>query len=314
MDVVFAAVSPPSAFENFLQYCLIGLTNGSLIALIALGYTMVYGIIELVNFAHGDVLMLGCFLCLSITAVPGLATAGPAVLIVVMLLIVPIFTGSLNMAIDRVVYKPLRNAPRLAPLVSAIGVSFILVNIGQFWSGGSHDRSFPTLIPKDNLLEGSSFSLSVSDLLVLAFTIPSMIALTLFVKYSRLGTAMRATAQDRTAAQLMGINSDRVISATFFIGGALAGIGSVVYVLYLNVLTYQLGFQMGLHAFTAAVLGGIGRIPGAVLGGLIIGLVRAFSSGYVGERWSSAMVFLILIVILIFRPSGILGSSRREKV
>jgi len=313
--MVFAATTP-TAFELFLQYTLIGLTNGSLIALIALGYTMVYGIIELVNFAHGDVLMLGCLLCWSVAGLLGLAAGGSAFTIfgiALMFLIVPLFAGTLNVAIDRLVYKPLRGAPRLAPLVSAIGVSFILVNIGQFW-GGSSDIPFPSLIPEGNLLEGTSLQFTYSDLLVIATTVPTMIALTLFVKYSKLGTAMRATAQDRVAAQLMGIPSDRVIGATFFIGGALAGIGSVIYVLHINIISYQLGFQNGLYAFTAAVLGGIGKIPGAVLGGLIIGLVRAFGSAYVGERWSSALVFVILIVILIFRPAGILGATRKDKV
>jgi branched-chain amino acid transport system permease protein len=260
--------------------------------------------------------MLGCFLCWSIASFflldhtdPFDVVAGP---IALMLIVVPYLAGRLNMAVERVVYRPLRNAPRLAPLVSAIGVSFIFMNIGEFW-GGPSDRSFPALIPKTDLLPGP-LRFTLADLMVIAVTVPSMTALTLFVKYSRLGTAMRATAQDRVAAQLMGIPSDRVIGATFFIGGALAGIGSVVYVLYINIINYQLGFQNGLYAFTAAVLGGIGKIPGAVLGGLLIGLTRALGTGYIGERWTSALVFLILIVILIFRPAGILGTPRREKV
>jgi branched-chain amino acid transport system permease protein len=220
----------------------------------------------------------------------------------------------LNLAIDRVVYRPLRNAPKLAPLVSAIGVSFMLMNVGLLWKGAA-DINFPDLVPHDNLLgKESALHFGVEDLLVVAITVPIMIALTLFVKFTRLGTAMRATAQNPLAARLMGINVDRVIGATFLIGGALAGAASVIYGLYIKTVGFQMGFQNGLYAFTAAVLGGIGNIPGAVLGGLVIGLVRSLGTFYVGERWTSALVFLILIVILVFRPSGLLGTRMREKV
>jgi branched-chain amino acid transport system permease protein len=227
---------------------------------------------------------------------------------------VPIFCAALNVTIDRVVYKPLRNAPKLAPLVSAIGVSFVLMNVGLLW-GGAADRHFPDLVSNDNLLgESAAVSFTYKDLMVVAVTVPVMIALTLFVKGTKLGKAMRATAQNPVAAQLMGINVDRVISVTFALGGALAGAAAVIYGLYINTVSYQMGFQNGLYAFTAAVLGGIGNIPGAVLGGLVIGLARSFGSGYVGERWTSALVFVILIAILVFRPAGLLGTPSREKV
>ena len=319
---LLAAADSSGFWETFGQYALIGLTNGALFALIALGYTMVYGIIELINFAHGDVFMLGSFLALTLigamTGAPvGWDWADPRMLwlgIGLLLLVVPIFCAVLNVTIDRLVYKPLRRAPKLAPLVSAIGVSFVLMNVGLLW-GGAADRHFPDLVSRQNLLgDEAAVSFTVKDLMVVAITVPIMIALTLFVKMTRLGKAMRATAQDPLAAQLMGINVDRVIGATFAIGGALAGAASVIYGLYINTVSYQMGFQNGLYAFTAAVLGGIGNIPGAVLGGLVIGLARSFGSGYVGERWTSALVFVILIAILVFRPAGLLGSRTREKV
>jgi branched-chain amino acid transport system permease protein len=307
----------PDAWQTFLQFALIGLANGALFALVALGYTMVYGIIELINFAHGDVFMLGSFGALSLVALMGLEEAGPAMLwlgIGIMLVAVPIFCAVLNVAIDRAVYKPLRNAPKLAPLVSAIGVSFVLMNVGLLW-GGAADKHFPDLVSRENLLgETAAISFTYKDLMVVGVTVPIMIALTVFVRGTKLGKAMRATAQDPLAAQLMGIHVDRVISVTFALGGALAGAAAVIYSLYINTVSYQMGFQNGLYAFTAAVLGGIGNIPGAVLGGLVIGLARSFGSGYVGERWTSALVFVILIAILVFRPAGLLGTHTREKV
>lgn len=229
------------------------------------------------------------------------------------MLAVALFCAGLNVLVNRVVYKPLRGAPRLAPLVSAIGVSFIFMNLGMFW-GGAADRHFPELVSGKNLLPDSSIQITGKDLMVLGVTLPLMIGLTLFVKFTRLGTAMRATAQDPVAAQLMGIPVERVIAVTFALGGALGGAGAVVYALYINTLSFQMGFQIGLFAFTAAVLGGIGQIPGAVLGGLILGLIRSLGSAYLGEKWSSALIFALLITILIFRPAGLLGGSRREKV
>lgn len=317
MHGLLLASQQPTALELFLQHCLIGLTNGSLFALIALGYTMVYGIIGLINFAHGDLFMLGCFLSLSILAALGLETTtgmgATAAGLLVLAISVPIFCGALNLGVDRFVYKPLRNAPKLAPLVSAIGVSFIFVNIGLFW-GGASDRHFPDLLSNDNLFGTAGIRFTVKDLLVVVTTVPLMVALTVFVRCSKLGKAMRATQQDPLAARLMGINVDRVIGATFAIGGALAGAASIVYGLYINTVSFQMGFQNGLYAFTAAVLGGIGNIPGAVLGGLIIGLVRSLGSAYIGERWTSALIFGILILILVFRPEGLLGSRTQEKV
>lgn len=321
---LLAAAAGSSGWETFLQHCLIGLTNGSLFALIALGYTMVYGIIELINFAHGDLFMLGSFLALTIVSSLGLDQTQPgtaAILtlaaIALALVLVPLFCAVLNLAVDRIVYKPLRHAPKLAPLVSAIGVSFIFMNVGLFWKGPA-DINFPNLIhdqlAEGNLLGDSAITFTAKDLMVIVITVPIMVGLTLFVKFTSLGKAMRATAQDPVAAQLMGINVDRVIGATFVIGGALGGAASVIYALYINTISFQMGYQNGLFAFTAAVLGGIGNIPGAVVGGLVIGLIRSLGSGYVDEKWTSALIFVILIVILVFRPSGLLGAHTREKV
>ena len=313
---LLAVAQDSSGWQIFIQYLLLGLSFGSLIALIALGYTMVYGIIGLINFAHGDLFMLGCFLAWEITGRLGLVESGPAGVtfgIALLLLIVPAFCGLLNVIVDRLIYRPLRGAPKLAPLLSAIGVSFIFMNAGLLW-GGAADISFPNLVSDEDLLADPVLQFTWTDLLVIAVTVPTMILLTVLVKFTKLGKAMRATAQNPVAAQLMGINIDRVIGATFLIGGALAGVASVIYCLYIQTIGYKIGFQNGLYAFTAAVLGGIGNIPGAVVGGLVIGLVRSLGSGYIGERWTSALIFAILIVILVFRPSGLLGATAREKV
>jgi branched-chain amino acid transport system permease protein len=302
---------------EFGQFVLIGLITGTLYALIAIGYTMVYGIIELINFAHGDLFMLGSFLALELVRhIGGFATdtiGGGFLTLIFLLFAAALFCALVNVFIDRAVYRPVRSAPKLAAIVSAIGVSFILMNVGLFWFGPV-DLNFPNIVGNSNLMEGTGLRLTWKDVMVVAVTIPAMIGLTAFVRYSTLGKAMRATAQNPTAAALMGINVDRVIGATFAIGGALAGIASVVYGLYFNTVGYLMGFQNGVYAFTAAVLGGIGNIPGAVLGGIIIGLVRSLGSKYVGEEWSEAMIFAILILILLFRPTGLLGSRVREKI
>ena len=309
------------------QFLINGLSFGMLIALIALGYTMVYGIIELINFAHGDLFMLGSFVAFTFITEGVFYFLDPksvsgflaVVVILIALALSMTFCAGLNLAVDRAVYKPLRTAPKLAPFVSAIGVSFVFMNLGLFW-GGSQDVNFPSLVPDNNLLDKDHLNLtdnitfSTKDLLVFTVTIPLMIGLTLFVKRTPLGKAMRATAQNPVAARLMGINTDRVIGATFMIGGALAGASSVVYALKIGTVHFTQGFQNGLYAFTAAVLGGIGNIPGAVLGGLIIGLIRALGSAYVGEKWTGALVFATLIVLLVFRPQGLLGARVREKV
>jgi branched-chain amino acid transport system permease protein len=307
-----------SGWQLFIQQCLNGLTYGALIALVALGYTMVYGIIGLINFAHGDLFMLGTFLTLSLIGAfgldgPDVSSGAVALGILAMLPLVAIFCAALNLAVDRIVYKPLRRAPKLAPLVSAIGVSFIFQNVGLLWKGPA-DFSVPELMSQDNLLGDSAISITKSDVLLFVVVAVVMVALTLLVKFTRLGKSMRATSQNPVAAQLMGINVERIIGSTFVIGGALAGFAAVIYSLYIKTVGFQIGYINGLYAFTAAVLGGIGNIPGAVLGGLVIGLVRSLGSAYIEERWTTAIIFGILIVILVFRPSGLLGERTREKV
>jgi branched-chain amino acid transport system permease protein len=309
--------------EIFIQQLIIGLSNGMIIALIALGYTMVYGIIELINFAHGDLFMLGCFLALTVV---GACDGAPTLVVLALLLVlVPVFTGGLNWLVDRWAYRHLRQAPKLAPFVSAIGISFIFINLGLFWGGlplevfgggraAAAPKDFPALVPATNLLGTSSVQFTTKDLLVVMVTLPLMLVLSWFVKQTRTGKAMRAVAQNPMAARLMGIPVDQVIGRTFLLGGLLAGVASVVYALYNNTIYFQMGYRAGIDSFTAAVLGGIGNLPGAVLGGLCIGLVRAFSDQYLETRWTNAMVFSILVLVLVFRPAGLLGQRTREKV
>lgn len=314
--------------DTLAQQLLLGLTNGMVFALIALGYTMVYGILEFINFAHGDVFMLSGFFALTLVSVLGLQDAQGFSLFAqlgLVLVLASAFGAVVNLLIDRLVYKPLRKAPKLAPLVSAIGVSFVLQNIGLIWGampldvfgGGGQPaapKSFPALLPTTNLLGNSAITLQLKDVLVISASLAVMTVLYLLVTRTKLGMAMRATAQDPQAARLMGIDVDRVVAATFLVGGGLAGFAAVVYALYINTVYYQMGYQNGLYAFTAAVVGGIGNIPGAVLGGLLLGLVRAFSDQFIGAQWQPAVLFGILIVLLVFRPSGLLGSTAREKV
>jgi branched-chain amino acid transport system permease protein len=312
-----------SGAEVFLQQLIIGLSNGLIIALIALGYTMVYGIVELINFAHGDLFMLGCFAALTIV---GLCGPLPVLLLLLLLLLlVPVFSGGLNWLVDRLAYRHLRDSTKLAPLVSAIGVSFVFLNLGLFWGGlpmtvfgdgkaAAAPRDFPVLVSNANLLGDANVQFTGKDLLVFLVTLPLMVGLTWFVRHTRAGKAMRAVAQDRVAAQLMGINVNRVIGQTFLLGGGLAGVASVVFALYNNSIYFQMGYRAGIDAFTAAVLGGIGSLPGAVLGGLLIGLARAMSDQYLATHWTNVIVFTILILALVFRPSGLLGAKHREKV
>lgn len=316
MIPIFAEFSRVQLAQLFID----GLSFGLLIALIALGYTMVYGIIELINFAHGDLFMLGC--CFAWTLLTWLVPAKPegwqsALGLALCFVLVPAVCAALNFSVDVIVYKPLRNAPKLAPFVSALGVSFVFMNIGLFWIG-SQSVDFPALISDTNLLasagDDNALRISWKDVMVFGVTIPLMLGLTYLVKFTRLGKAMRATAQNPTAAKLMGINTDRIISATFIIGGAMAGFGSIIFGLKVNSVHFQMGFQNGLYAFTAAVLGGIGNIPGAVLGAVLIGLIRSYGSAFVGEQWTGALIFAMLIVLLVFRPQGLLGARVREKV
>ncbi|MGE3270857.1 MAG: branched-chain amino acid ABC transporter permease [Chloroflexota bacterium] len=315
--------------ETTIQILLIGLANGSIISLVALGYTLVYGIIELINFAHGDVYMIGTMLALTLlTWVPmmmgvrrvSLLPPGTVFLLVVgALLLAMIGCALLNMTIERLAYRPLRRAPRLAPLISAIGVSFILVNVGLLWKGPS-PVDFPSPHPvleidllRDVLKVNTPIFFKVKDLGVIMLAIPLMIGLSLFVSRTRLGKAMRATAQDREAAAMMGININQTIALTFLLGGALAGAAGLINGTYNNTAWYLQGFRGGLMAFTAAVLGGIGNLYGAFLGGLMIGVVAAASDFLIDPRWTQAVVFGMLILTLVFKPTGLLGEASTER-
>ncbi len=293
-----------------------GLSNGSIWALVALGYTMVYGIIELINFAHGEVFMIGSFVAFGLYGTLGLTLAtGPLGLVfglIVTLIIAMIASGSLNVMIERVAYRPLRGAPKLAPLITAVGVSFILQNIGILWLGASQ-KGIPDLIhAQRSLVEIGGVTISRADVLAVAVAFPLVLLLTAFVNRSRLGKAMRATAQDPEAARLMGINVDTTISLTFLLGGLLAGAAGLIYALYQTQVWYFQGFTAGLIAFTAAVMGGIGNLRGAVMGGLIIGIIQQISDNRIGNEWTPAVVFAFLVLIMVFRPQGLVGEETRE--
>jgi branched-chain amino acid transport system permease protein len=323
------AIDSPS---RFAEVSLIGFTNGSIFALVALGYTLVYGIIELINFAHGDNFMLGTFqahsfindgsfqipLLFGVIAIP-LGTAATldssgwqrAYTIGMALILTMLFCMVINVTIERIGYKPLRNQPRLAPLITAIGFSFILQGIGLAWKKPG-PVPINDVLPQGDLFDWRGIDYSYKDLMVITITIPLLIVLTWLVRSTKQGKAMRATAQDRDASAMMGINVDRTISFTFALGGALAGAGGLIYALYIGTSNFTLGFRLGLFAFTAAVLGGIGNLTGAVVGGILIGMIAAYNEGFADARWTTTIIFSILILILVFRPSGLLGEQVPE--
>jgi branched-chain amino acid transport system permease protein len=294
----------------------VGLSNGAIWALIAIGYTLVYGIIELINFAHGDVFMIGSFTSVGLYAVFGLTAAtgtfGLVAGLLATLLVAMAVCGVLNLLIERVAYRPLRSAPKLAALITAVGFSFILQNVGLLWRGGSPE-SVPDLINQGKTVF-HIFGVPIvrGYLLALGVMIPLVFLLSWFIGSTRMGRAMRATAQDPEAARLMGINVNQTISMTFMLGGMLAGAAGLVYALYETNVWYFQGFKAGLIAFTAAVMGGIGNVRGAVLGGLIIGVIQALSDSRMGPQWTEAVVFGYLIMIMVLRPRGLLGEETRE--
>jgi len=313
----------------FLQLLVVGVATGAIYALIALGYTMVYGIIELINFAHGDIFMVGTLASLSMLNLLGITDAShlagwilAGVLLLVCLSSI-LVCAVLGVVIERVAYRPLRNAPRLAPLISAIGVSLVLEDIGKFTLGLTPVAT-PAVLPRIPYFIGP-ITINNTDILVIVVALLLMAGLQWMVTRTRIGRAMRAVAQDREAAALMGVNVDRIIALTFFIGAGLAGAAAFVYQLQIGVTEFDIGFRYGLIAFTAAVLGGIGNLVGAMLGGLVIGLVQSlvlyipdrdlpFGLPGGGTAWSQAIVFAILILILVFRPAGLLGQQSSEKV
>ena len=323
--VAWLVVNLVKDWSTFLQLTLSGLTRGALYALVALGYTLVYGILELINFAHGDVFMIGGMISATFAIQifglgtnPALGTLVPAILAALAAAIVG--CALLNATIERIAYRPLRGAPRLVPLITAIGMSFILQDVGLIWKG-----SQPVSLPPETLPHGKIFTLGTCPkcatytwdrFFVLLVTVPVLVGLVWLVRYTRQGKAMRATAQDKDAAAMMGIDVNRTISFTFLIAGALAGVAGVIFAFYSTTIRYDTGFTLGLIAFTAAVFGGIGNLPGAVLGALLIGFIQDFNEGLSwhapGPAWTQTIVFAILILILVFRPQGLLGEHTPE--
>lgn len=299
--------------DYFLELFTGGLTRGSIYALIALGYTMVYGIIELINFAHGEIYMIGAFTALIIATILNMwGMSGLTVLILASVAAI-IYSAAYGVTVEKIAYKPLRQAPRLSPLISAIGMSIFLQNY-VLLAQTSDFLPFPNLLPELPFMGRFSSIMGATEQFIILTTTVVMILLTILVKFTKIGKAMRATAQDRTMAMLSGVNVNRVISSTFVIGSALAAVGGVLIASHVGRINFYIGFIAGIKAFTAAVLGGIGSIPGAVLGGLILGLTESFATGYVSSDYEDVFAFCLLVLILILRPGGIFGRSTTQKV
>lgn len=302
--------------SEFLQQLINGLSLGAIYALIALGYTLVYGVLRFINFAHSDVFMVGAFIGYFVQAAiaPSLGESGIATTLLVLLSSM-IGCGILGVLIEYLVYRPLRDRPKLTVLITAIGVSLFLEYSGQLpFVFGSDPRTYPTLIENTQYPIMEGVSIGTKDILLFVVAFGLMLALRQIVMHTRIGTAMRAVSTNMKSAQLMGVNLQRVISFTFFIGSALAGAGGTLFAVSYPKIDPLMGVIPGLKAFVAAVLGGIGSIPGAALGGLLIGLVETFTVGYIDPAYRDAIVFAILIVILIFKPTGLLGKGGTEKV
>jgi len=299
--------------DYFLELFLGGLTRGSIYALIALGYTMVYGIIELINFAHGEIYMIGAFTALIVISVLTLMGMNTVAMLVIAGVIAVIYSAAYGYTVEKIAYKPLRNAPRLSALISAIGMSLFLQNY-VLLAQTSDFLPFPNLIPDFEFMEPYAHIIGSTEIVILITTAIVMILLTILIKFTNIGKAMRAASQDKTMSMLVGINVNRVISVTFVVGSATAAIGGVLIASHIGMINFYIGFIAGIKAFVAAVLGGIGSIPGAVLGSFVLGWTESFATGYVSSDYEDVFAFLFLVLILIFRPAGILGRSEKHKV
>ena len=299
--------------EYFLELFLGGLTRGSIYALIALGYTMVYGIIQLINFAHGEIYMIGAFTGLIIASVLTLLGFNQISILVLASIVAVIYSSAYGFTVEKIAYKPLRNAPRLSPLISAIGMSIFLQNY-VLLAQTSDFLPFPSLIPEFEFMEPYAHIIGSAEIVILTTTAVVTILLTLLIKFTKIGKAMRATAQDKKMAMLVGVNVNRVVSITFVIGSALAAVGGILIASHIGQINFYIGFIAGIKAFTAAVLGGIGSISGAVLGSIVLGMTESFATGYVSSDYEDVFAFTLLVLILIFKPSGILGRSTVKKV
>ncbi len=303
--------------EYFLQQLLNGITLGAIYGLIAIGYTMVYGIIGMINFAHGEVYMIGAFIAVISFALLGtLGITWVPLALIIVLIVSMVLTGLYGWTIERVAYRPLRGSFRLAPLISAIGMSIFLQNYVQIAQGAKIKPLPPMIQGGVDLIKGETFNVTLSYLQIIIFvlTIVLMVGFSWLIARTSLGRAQRACEQDRIMAMLVGVNADRTISMTFVMGAVLAAVAGVLVTLYYGVVDFYIGFLAGLKAFTAAVLGGIGSLPGAMLGGLLIGLIEAFWSAYFSIEYKDVAVFAILVIVLIFRPTGLLGAPEVEKV
>ena len=302
--------------EYFIQQLVNGITLGSIYGLIAIGYTMVYGIIGMINFAHGDIFMIGAFVALISFIIFGLTGVALPIILLLVLLIAMLFTACYGWTVEKLAYKPLRGSFRLAPLISALGMSIVLQTYVQAAQGARIKTLQPVIQGGFNFFKESDFvvTLSYLQIFIVLVTIVLMAIFTLLITRTALGRAQRACEQDRTMTALMGINVDRTISMTFIIGSSLASVAGVMFVMYYGVIDFYIGFLAGIKAFTAAVLGGIGSIPGAMLGGLLIGLIEVFWSGYISIEYKDIAAFTVLVVVLIFFPTGFLGKPDIEKV
>jgi branched-chain amino acid transport system permease protein len=299
----------------FLQQLINGLTLGSVYALIALGYSMVYGILELINFAHGEIYMLGAYLgiiFLGFFTAVGLTSYSLPLALVLTFFLSILFCSSYGYTIEKIAYKPLRNAPRLSPLISAIGVSIFLQNYVMLTQGAT-DKVFPQLFGAVGF-RFMSASMTYLQLFIIFTSVVLMIVLHLFVRKTRMGKAMRAVAQDKTMALLVGININTIISLTFIIGSGLAAVAGLMVAMYYGLVNYSIGYIAGIKAFTAAVLGGIGSIRGAMVGGILLGLVESLGGSYISSEYKDAYAFIILIIILLIKPGGLFGKAELEKV
>ena len=302
----------------FLQELVNGITTGALYALVALGFSMVYGVLKLLNFAHGDLYMIGAYIGFFVIqwfGGPSHLTIAVPLLLVIMFVLAGGLVGGLGVAIERFAYRPLRNAPRIAPLITAIGVSFFLENSALLLFGAQpRIYNTPDFISFSSGIQIGSVSIDAVQILVLVLGLVLMAGLQLLVNRTKLGKQMRAVAADREAAEMLGINVNFTIAATFFIGSALAGIAGVMGGLLFNQVTAMIGFIAGLKAFTAAVVGGIGSIPGAMLGGLLLGVAESFITGYISSTYTNLFVFALLIAVMLVRPTGLLGRAQLQKV
>lgn len=299
--------------EYFIELFLGGLTRGSIYALIALGYTMVYGIIQLINFAHGEIYMIGAFTALIVAGILSMLGWNQVAILVIASIVAVVYSAAYGFTIEKIAYKPLRQAPRLSALISAIGMSMFL----QYYvllAQTSNYMPFPNLIPDFKFLEPVEHIVRSSEIVIYVTTAIVMVLLTGLIKFTKIGKAMRATAQDRNMAMLVGVDVNKVISMTFIVGSATAALGGVLIASHTGQINYYIGFIAGIKAFVAAVLGGIGSMPGAVLGSMVLGMSESFFTGYISSDYEDVFAFLFLVFTLIFRPSGILGRADTDKV